>query len=169
MLSFERTPMDAPSLKTTHNVVERNTTNSGWIVKGAFPKEFLDRSSNYYNAYVEAFSYANQLASQGKRKYSTTRNYTIIDQKDRLGNVQKFIRITRPKGGYKFFLVPAKGTPSNPYLLDDIEATMQKAASWFINEREKCEHDITLKNAKIRQDRKSRRITSLTGGYISQD
>ena len=149
-------------MQDLHSVI-RDGVNKSWLVKAGYrSKTFLD--NNYggeQNSYVEAFNYAFSMVDISKRRHATERNVVFVEKITTKGVSSKYVRITRPLGGYKFFKI--KPTSHNSYSMAAIELAIQEANNWFRTEREKCQADITSKNIDTRQQRKSLRHSFLFG------
>lgn len=90
------------------------------------------------------------------KKYNVKyeRNYTIIKRKSIEQQNKVYVRITKPVGGYKFFIV----TPSNGYgyTEEDYNKVIKEANEWFLTEYKKCLINTILENLDSGKKRKNR-------------
>lgn len=156
---------------STMRTIVRNNADNGWIVQASFrTKEFLDlqpdNTISQNNSYVNAFNYAFSLIDVSKRKHATERNFVYVEKLNRKKEFEKFIRITRPMGGYKFFKIIPMYLPNlgkTDYTLTSLETAIHEANSWFAQERAKCQEAITLKNIENTKTRRKKLHSFLFG------
>jgi sarcosine oxidase delta subunit len=164
--SLNKAPYDpVPQVRIT-----RDQTDKGWIVHGAHPQIFLDSQyeGSRNNSYVAAVAYSESMVSKSKRAWSTDRNFVLLEKQDRAKQLRLYVRITRPTGGYKFFMV-ARTTITGEFMSathEEVRVAVSQAVAWFIQERDKCQDVITSKNIAAKNKRSSQRRSLLFGEFI---
>lgn len=148
----------------------RDDDNKLWIVRGAHPRTFkdVDHGNSFHNAFVAAIAYSEAMVANGKRAWSTDRNFVLIEKADRAKQLRLYVRITRPTGGYKFFLVN-RTTITGEFMgatYEEVRVAASQAVAWFIQERAKCQDAITSKNIAVKNKRIDQRRSLLYGGFI---
>lgn len=146
--------------------VQRNDTNDGWLVNAHFrSKVFLDKDHDHsvQNSFVEATNYACSTIEKSKRRFTVDRNCSFIDKTNRKGETERFVRITRPLGGYKFFKLENSSGINGLYTQTEYDQAIQLACKWFMDEREKCSDIITSRNNERKKERKKTRHSFLFG------
>lgn len=164
------TSMFTPLPAEKHNPITpvritRNNADTGWMVHGSHARAFMDCDYEYSrnNSFVQAVVYSETMVANSKRAWSTNRNFVLVEKPDRRKQLRLYVRITRPTGGYKFFLVERQGLDAE---FHEIREAVSQAVSWFYKERAACEDVITSKNIATKNKRKSERRSLLYGGFI---